>query len=131
MIKRLSIKRPVAWIALVGVLFAQMAMAAYAFDGAPERAEAGIAAAAPDGSGGSHCTGVAPEPAPANVCEVHCTDGVASPSGPVLPPVLLTALPCPVLAHSALDIDSQRAWAPDATLAGAPPPTLRYCRLLL
>jgi hypothetical protein len=129
-IMKRSLKNPVAWIAIVGVLFAQMAMAAYAFDGASVRvAPVEAASGSLVGGGGAHCAGIAPEPAPANMCEVHCTDGAALPSAPDLPPVLLTALPVHLVPFAASVADGEHACSRVAALPGAPPPTLRYCRL--
>ena len=67
----------------------------------------------------------------ANACEVHCNDGVTSPGEPDLPPVTLTALPVTTVALAQLAAADGIARTPLAPLPGAPPPTLRFCRLLI
>lgn len=129
--KRLR-KRPIAWMAIVGVLFAQLAMAAYGFDNtASHTSVVDAAIGAGVGAGGGHCAGPSSEPVPANVCEVHCTDGASSPPAPDLPPVSLTALPVDLVPFAASAREREHVGALPAPLPGAPPPTLRFCRLLI
>jgi hypothetical protein len=127
-------RRYVAWLGILGIAFAQVAVTAHAcVTGAPMHASAAKAVAM--GHEG-HCAGMqgAAQSAPlapvANACEVQCTDGAPSAAAPDLPPVTLVALavePTPAtmpLAESAWD---------SATLAATvaqPPPLLQFCRLL-
>ena len=66
-----------------------------------------------------------------NACEVHCTDGVTSSGQPDLPQVTLAALPVPTLALAELGTVNDASRAPCTPLPGAPPPTVRFCRLLI
>ena len=75
---------------------------------------------------------VLPADAPqANACEVHCTDGATSLVPPDWPQVTLAALPVPTLALAQLATVDGVARTPLAPLPGAPPPTVRFCRLLI
>jgi hypothetical protein len=129
-----SIRRLAGRIAIGGVLFAQMAMVAYAVPVPPDRAAVVAAASgsAPDLARG-HCAGMpsSPASAPPNVCEVHCTDGAVLPAPPDLPPVVLTALPVELLLFTPFDNSRDRGRILFAALAGAPPPSLEFCRLLI
>lgn len=126
------LRRLVARIAIAGVLFAQMAMAAYALP-PPGAGAAAVAPGAPVDAARAHCDGMpaTPASAPANVCEVHCTDGAVLPVAPDLPPVVLDALPAAPLALGALGCSNDRGQTFLAALAGAPPPSLEFCRLLI
>jgi len=117
---------------MVAMLVGQFAVVAYA---CPVQGEAipmalpHVAAHAGDGS----CAGMAgtSESPQANVCEVHCNDGVTLPAQPDLPQVALVALPVPAIALAQLAPSAAAARTPYAALPGAPPPTLRFCRLLI
>lgn len=127
-----SFRRFIARCLVGGVVFAQMATAAYAFDGVPGRAASALASSsAPVNVATGHCAGLASDTTPANVCEVHCTDSVAAPSAPDLPPVSLIALPVDVVPFTALADRVERMRTPLGALSGAPPPTLRFSRLLI
>ena len=67
----------------------------------------------------------------ANACEVHCSDSVTLPAQPELPQVALVALPVPAIALAQLASSGDAARTPYAALPGAPPLTLRFCRLLI
>jgi hypothetical protein len=75
---------------------------------------------------------VLPADAPqANACEVHCTDGATSLVPPDWPQVTLSALPVSPLALAHLATIDGVVPAAFAPLPGAPPPTVRFCRLLI
>ena len=129
-----SIRRFVAGFASVVILFGQLALTAYAcpvqFVAAPV---AMVHGASHGDAGEAPCAGMdaAPVNSNANACEVHCTDGVAIPAAPDLPPVVLTALPAATAALAELGTTDAAAKALVAPVAGAPPPTLKFCRLLI
>ena len=79
------------------------------------------------------CGAAAPDPAPPQTvaCEVHCTDGVTLPASPDLPPVVLTALPVPATPLPTFATVDGAARVLCAALPGAPPPSHRFCRLLI
>jgi len=127
-----SHRRLVAWIGILGIAFAHVAVTAQAcvLRASVDRAPA--MATLP--SHADHCVGADHGTVPAtpqgNACEVQCTDGALSVAAPDLPPVALAALPSPP-AMPVVAIDA-RAWDLSvlaATSAG-PPPLLQYCRLL-
>ena len=122
---------------MLAMLFGQFALAAYAVRGAA----AGRAASrwrtrcrdAGDAGQVPCAAMLSPADAPqANACEVHCTDGVTSlDASRIWPPVTLAALPVPTLALAQLADATGPPDAPSAPLPGAPPPTVRFCRLLI
>lgn len=128
------VRRAVALFAVVGIVFAQMAVVAYA---CPVQGSASPPTIAPhavaDDTSQHPCGGAAPQPVvPQTVaCEVHCTDGATLPATPDLPPVVLTALPVPVTPPEVLAMSDASARTPTSALPGAPPPSLLFCRLLI
>ncbi|MEO8675781.1 MAG: hypothetical protein ABI569_09385 [Casimicrobiaceae bacterium] len=122
----------VAWIGILGIAFAHVAVTAQAcvLRASVDRAPAMVALQAH----ADHCAGANQGAVPAtpqgNTCEVQCTDGAPSVAAPDLPPVALSTLPLPP-AVLVVAVDA-RAWDLSvlaATSAG-PPPLLQYCRLL-
>jgi len=104
--------RPVAaWIALLALVFAQLATAAYA---CPQLAEPAAVANAPD------CHD--PSPAP-NLCERHCDYGKASfekpkpVASPAIAPIFVRAIAIVAMPAGNLRAD------PHARIATGPPPT--------
>jgi hypothetical protein len=124
-------RRFAAWLGILGIAFAQVAVTAHAcLTGAAVQATAATAVAM---AHEAHCAGAradAPIAPVANSCEVQCTDG--APSGPVvdLPPVVLAGLPVapapvgPVIALQASDRTSLEA------TSARPPPQLQFLRFL-
>ena len=128
------VRRIVAQFAILAMVFSQFAMTAYACAVLGPVAPVAMATGVPNGGTGEHpCAGmdVAPATSQANACEVHCTDGVTLPASPDLPPVVLTALPLPAMPVASLAAAEIAARTPFAALPGAPPLTLRFCRLLI
>ena len=130
-----SRRRLAAWLGILGIAFAQVAVTAHAcLTGAPVNASAARAVAmAHEG----HCAGVqgtapsAPLAPIANACEVECTDGAPSAAAPDLPPVALAVLPvapAPVTMTST-EHSWDRTWL--AATSAQPPPLLQFGHLLI
>jgi len=119
---------------MVAMLFGQFALAAYAC-AAPRPVVPMPSVHVAIHAGGEQipCAAMlSPADAPqANACEVHCSDGMTSPGEPAWPPVALAPLPVPTLALAELATVHGAARTPLAPLPGAPPPTVRFCRLLI
>ena len=116
------------------MLFGQFALAAYACAAPRPVMPAVMAHAMMDAEAGHvPCAAMlSPDDAPrANACEVHCTDGLTSAGQPDCPPVSLAVLPAPTLALASLPTVSGVARLAPVPLSGAPPPTVRFCRLLI
>jgi hypothetical protein len=136
-----STRRAVAWIGILGIVLAQFALTAHAcalgasasFDplGATIADARPAHVAMPDRAS-SPCGHEADLAGGANLCEVHCSDGATSGSSAAdLPPVALAALPVAAAPFAALSTAESAGLARPATLPGAPPPVLRFCRLLI
>jgi len=128
------IRRVVALVAAFGIVFAQLAVTAYACPVQGSALLPATARSAPVADAADHpCGGMATEPAaPQTVaCEVHCTDGATLPAPPDLPPVALTVLPLPPMPLVAFAAGDVAARTPYVALPGAPPLTLQFCRLLI
>ncbi len=123
-----------AYCATLALLFGQFALAAYVCPTqSPNVAVGSVHVTMHHEMGQPPCAAM-PLPADtpdANACEVHCSDGVRLPAQPELPPVVLAALPVPVPALAQLAQSAEPTSTPYAALPGAPPPTLRFCRLLI
>ena len=125
-----SHRRIVAWLGVLGIAFAQVAVTAHACmlrGDAGQRIDVGVAH-------GDHCAGGAMAAAPlapqANACELQCTDGATAVAAPDLPPVALVSLPAaPAARVLAFDV---REWDRSVVAASSagPPVLLQYCRLL-
>ena len=119
---------------MLAMAFGQLGLATYAGAAPRPVTPVTIAHAATHGEAGQGpCAAMqTPADAPqANACEVRCTDGVTSSGQPDCPPVTLALLPVPTLALAMLasvDVSARLSYAP---LPGAPPPTVRFCRLLI
>lgn len=132
-----SLRRMVAWIAMLGIVLAQTVAAAHACRLGEVNARVhGAAVVAIDSGQAAPCAvpchGHDAGPAPvANFCEVHCTDGASPVAALDLPPMVQAPLPvalvpleevaagAPPLAD---DVDAQSC---------APPRGLQFCRLLI
>ena len=116
------------------MLVGQLALAAYAGVAPQAVTPVTIAQGATHGEAGQGpCAAMqTPADAPlANTCEVRCTDGATSSGQPDLPQVTWALLPSPTLAPAKLASVSGSARLTYAPLPGAPPPTVRFCRLLI
>ena len=123
-----------AHCAMVAMLCGQFALAAYACAAPTPVMPITMAQAAMDAEAGHVPCAVMLSPAhtpQANACEVHCNDGVTSPGEPDWPPVTLAPLPVPNLALAQLATVDGVARARSSPVPGAPPPALRFCRLLI
>jgi hypothetical protein len=127
-----SHRRIVAWLGILGIAFAQLAVTAHACMIHPSLRSSSAPALAMVQDG--HCAGhpdSAPPLAPqANACEVQCSEGAPSVAAVDLPPVALAPLPFTAVPFE-VTVDV-RAW--DLTVLAAssarPPPSLQYFRLL-
>lgn len=123
-----SVRRLVACMAMLGLLFAQLSLPAYA---CPFDAGAAQRAAMADKHAG--CTGRDAVPVDGTLCELHCQDAASIPSSPAPPVALLPLQPLVVVERSdatvAIGVTGQRFTL--ATMATAPPVAIRYCRFLI
>jgi hypothetical protein len=123
-----------AYVAIVAMLFGQLALAAYACAAPRPVMPLIMAHAMMDTEAGQvPCAAMlSPADTPqANACEVHCIDGLTSPGQPDCPQVSLALLPAPTLALASLPTFSGVGRSSPVPLSGAPPPTVRFCRLLI
>ena len=129
-----STRKLVARLAIVAIVFGQLAMTAYA---CPVQTPATPFAAVHDAmhpdAVGTACGGMAAAPADVqgNACEVHCTNAIAADVHCDLPPVALVAIPVDVPGLAALGASAGALQAALARPRGAPPVTSRFCRLLI
>jgi len=124
--------RLVAFVLMLGMLVAQMSVAAFACPLVGSAPEAPPMPAAHEGCSGHAVAAPASAPAPADtaLCELHCQTAVTVPSTPA-PPVALVAgaaLVIPVAdaaacADRGCDVRIERT-----AMATAPPVSIRYCR---
>lgn len=129
-----SARRFVASFAIALVAFGQIAMTVYACPVPGVAAPIAVThGAMPQEAGGLPCAGrhEVPAPAQANLCEVHCSDGIGVPSLPDLPQVVLHALPAATVPLAAFDAAESRSPAWIEPISGAPPLALQFCRLLI
>jgi hypothetical protein len=123
--------RFVALVLMLGTLFAQLAVAAFACPLDAGTAAATAMPAAHEGCGGAHAA-QAREPAPADaaLCGLHCQSAVSLPSTPAPPVALLSTVPLQVAVHdAALPADGGRDVRVLRTaMATAPPVSILYCR---
>ena len=128
MMKRRA-RRYFAFVAMLGLLFAQLSLTAYA---CPKQG-GDIAAPIALVSTMSDCADLAGAQPDANLCEVHCLDGVKSAPATTIdvPP----ALASPILVASTFattqSIVAHRSNATRDALAAAPPLPIRFCRFLI
>ncbi len=121
-------RRLTAFIAMLGLLFAQLSLAAFACPldvGAVVQAEA---PAMPEG-----CTGQHTAPVDGSLCELHCLATASIPSSPAPLMALLPAAPLVVeVRREAMPaMPSRGVRLPGMTMATAPPVALLFCRLLI
>jgi len=117
-----------AFVAMLGLLFAQLSLTAYACRMLDGEAATPVVAAVPM----TDCADMVAAQANANLCEVHCQDGIKSTlatTGDVPPTVVLSFIssafatnprPCADVSHAVRD-----------ALAAAPPLPIRFCRFLI
>ncbi len=125
-------RRYVAWLGILGIAFAQLAVTAHACV---------VSAAAPDSIALSapaarhaHCGGdggTAPLAPHSNACELQCSDGALTTAAPDLPPVVLSSLPIAVEPVAVSTATRSRERSILAAGSAAPPLALRLCRLLI
>lgn len=124
-------RRFVAWIGLLGIVFAQIAVAAHACTLRVPALDPAAAAAPPHHG---HC-GDAPKGTPlapqGNACELQCSEAAPGGAAPDLPPVDVAAAPM-VIAPAPLAAITWTALGRSflAADSAAPPLSLRFCRLL-
>jgi len=135
-----STRRAVAWIGILGIALAQLALTAHACSpgaapaldprGAALVEEAPAHVAVPNDARlpCGHETG---QPAGANLCQLHCSDAAPAAPSADLPPVALNALPVTVVPFAAIAAIPSDALARPAAFPGASPPLLQFCRLLI
>jgi hypothetical protein len=125
-------RRLVAWLGILGLAFAQIAVTAHAcmIRASEQGPVAPVTAKAHEGHCAGHQDSAAPLAPQANACEVQCSEAAPSVAAADLPPVALAPLPFPT-APFEVTVDV-RAW--DLTVLAAssarPPPSLQYFRLL-
>jgi len=123
--------RFVAAVLLLGTLFAQLSVAAFACPLAAGTSRATAMPAAHEGCAGTHAAQV-PDPAPASaaLCELHCQSAASVPSTPAPPVALVASAPLVVAVHDAkAPADGGRDVRVLRTaMATAPPVSILYCR---
>jgi hypothetical protein len=126
-------RRLVARLAIVAIVFGQLAMTAYACPCRPQprHSRRCTMRCLRTPSGGMRGMDAAPADAQGNACEVHCTNAIAADVHSDLPPVALVAIPVDVPALAALGASAGALQAALARPRGAPPVSSRFCRLLI
>lgn len=128
MMKRRA-RRYFAFVAMLGLLFAQLSLTAYA---CPKQG-GDIAAPTSAVPVMTDCADLAATQPDANLCEVHCQDGVKSTptTASDVPPALVSPILLASSAATLQGIVAHRSNAVrDATAAGPPLP-IRFCRFLI
>ena len=120
--------RRFALFAMLGFLFAQLSLTAYA---CPKQAGSEWMALTSARSDCAEQLAVAP-PA-GNLCEVHCLDGVSSPPSTAndVPATTFTVFAVPVVFPPAVEMPGEWQRAARDSMAAAPPLPVRFCRLLI
>ena len=129
-----SARRSVALFAIALVFFGQIAMTVYACPVPGVAAPIAVThGATPQEAAGFPCAGghEVPARAQANLCEVHCSDGIGVPSQPDPPQVVLHALPAVTVPLADFGAAGSRTPAWIEPISGAPPLALQFCRLLI
>ncbi|MEO8753348.1 MAG: hypothetical protein ABI624_11795 [Casimicrobiaceae bacterium] len=123
-----NFRRSGAAVAMLALLFAQLSLAAYACP-FPDGGKPQVPAA----SMHSGCAGEEAALFEGGLCELHCQVMASVPSSPVSDLGVVSAAPLlverPFAAPIAAPRTAQRI--AHATMATAPPVTIRYCRLLV
>ena len=133
-----SSRRRVAWFCLLGLTFAQLAVASHVRASEVSRhaqraAVPGTAHQLPSTT--DHCTTAKPrlKPAFSNLCEAHCSDGASR--LPVLDqPMGTTAAALPVRVGgivASAPAERTRSHDEQTALSRAPPLVLQFCRFLI
>jgi len=123
-----------AHFAILAMLFSQLALATYACASLRPVAPAPAAHSSAAGHAGQVPCAAMLSPAESpqgNACEVHCNDVLTSAGQLELPQVTLAMLPAPTLALEAFAAAKDIVCASWVPLPGAPPPIVRFCRLLI
>jgi hypothetical protein len=133
-IMKRSLRRLVARIAIAALAFGQLVAVVHACGtgvaiGPDHRAATIAAGAAAKDLCGAHAG--APVAPPANLCTAHCQDGTIPVVTPDLPPMALAPLPVAGPLPELLERSGAEYLAHIRAPGGAPPPTLRYCRILI
>lgn len=129
-----SRRRLIAWLGILGIAFAQLAVTAHACMARTPMLQQ-QAQAEPTPAPHGPCagrTGTTPSPAQHdNACEVQCSDGAPPATAPGVPFVALASL-SGGLAPAAAFVDA-REWRRSTLAANsnAPPLPLQFCRLLI
>ncbi len=132
-------RRFFAWLGILAIALAQFVATAHACTLGPAAAGEHRAAIVASGAfatpgTGTHC-GLhhgAPSGAPANLCEVHCTDAATPVTALDLPSVAAAPMPSPQVALAVLSPRAARSEvARTEAQGGAPPLNLQFCRLLI
>ncbi len=125
-------RRYIAWLGILGIAFAQLAVTAHACMTSVTTPHS-VATSAPAGPH-AHCSGnngTAPLAPQSNACELQCSDGALTTATPDLPPVVLSSLPIgvlPVMLSAATRAYDRSILAANSA---APPLALQLCRLLI
>ena len=122
-------RRFIAWIGLLGIVFAQMAVTAHACMLQPRTIDPAAAEGLPHQR---HCSGVDQPAAPApqgNACELQCSDVAPSAAAPDLPPMGLASSPITVAPVTPPTVTRMLGRSFLAADIAAPPLSL-FCRLL-
>ncbi len=122
-------RRLVAWLGLLGIVFAQIAVSAHA---CMLRAEAPDAAAATALLHHGHCGGEqkgAPLAPQGNACELQCSEAAHNAAAPDFPPMDVAAAPI-VVAPAALPAAARPLGRSFLAADIAAPPLSLFCRLL-
>lgn len=125
-------RRFVAWLGILGIAFAQLAVTAHACT-IRVQVPASVAAV-PATPHHRHCSGQhasAPLAPQGNACELQCSEAAPTSAMPDLPPVALSALT--VAIAPAASPGATRAYGRSllAANSAAPPLSLQFCRLLI
>jgi len=120
--------RRFALLALLGFVFAQFSLTAYA---CPKQAWSEWMALTSSQSDCAEKSVAAP--AAGNLCEVHCLDGVSSPPSTAndVPATTFTVFAVPVVFPPAVEMPGEWQRAARDSMAAAPPLPVRFCRLLI
>jgi len=129
-----TLRRLVSRIAIAVLAFSQLVTIVHACGTGPTAGSGHLAAAIAAGPGANDLCGVGkagkPVGPPANLCPTHCQDGAIPAVAPDLPLVALEPMPVAVALPELLERAGAEYLAHVSAPGGAPPPTLRYCRIL-
>jgi len=117
-----------AFVAILGLLFAQFSLTAFA---CPK--QAGSAWTASQSAQSSCAEQLTVAPPAGNLCEVHCLDGVSSPppSANDAPAADFTVFPLPAAFPTVIAMPDVWQRTARDSMATAPPLPIRFCRFLI